>query len=44
MQLFKLIKIHKIPQPIDGGSCHYGMARPQVVDGGTASYMEGSCE
>jgi hypothetical protein len=22
----------------------HGMARPQVADGGTASYMEGSCE
>ena len=26
------------------GSCHHGMAHPQVVDGGTASSMEGSCE
>ena len=26
------------------GSCHHGMARPQVVDRGTASDMEGSCE
>jgi hypothetical protein len=26
------------------GPCHHGMARPQVVDGGIASYMEGSCE
>jgi hypothetical protein len=26
------------------GPCHHGMARPQVEDGGTASYMEGSCE
>jgi len=25
-------------------SCHHGMARPQVADGGTASDMEGSCE
>jgi hypothetical protein len=24
--------------------CHHGMARPQVADRGTASYMEGSCE
>jgi hypothetical protein len=24
------------------GPCHHGMARPQVADGGTASYMEGS--
>jgi len=28
----------------DVGPCHHGMARPQVVDGGMASYMEGSCE
>jgi hypothetical protein len=26
------------------GPCHHGMARPQVADGGTVSYMEGSCE
>jgi len=26
------------------GACYHGMARPQVVDGGTASNMEGSCE
>jgi len=26
------------------GPSHHGMARPQVVDGGTASNMEGSCE
>jgi len=26
------------------GPCHHGMARPWVVDGGTASSMEGSCE
>jgi hypothetical protein len=25
-------------------SCHHGMARPQVADGGTTSNMEGSCE
>jgi hypothetical protein len=24
--------------------CHRGMARPQVEGGGTASYMEVSCE
>jgi len=23
---------------------HHGMAHPQVVDGGTASNMEGSCK
>ena len=26
------------------GPCHHGIARPQVVDGGTASDTEGSCE
>jgi hypothetical protein len=26
------------------GPCHHLMARPQVADGGTVSYMEGSCE
>ena len=25
-------------------SCHHGVARPQVADGGTASDMEGGCE
>jgi len=30
--------------PMDVGPCHHGMARPQVADGGMASYMEGSCE
>jgi len=29
---------------MDVGSCHHGMARPQVADGGTACNMEGSCE
>jgi len=26
------------------GPCHHGMARPQVADRGTASFMEGSYE
>jgi hypothetical protein len=26
------------------GSCHYGTARPQAADGGTASDMEGTYE
>jgi hypothetical protein len=30
--------------PMNVGLCHHGMARPQVADGGTASYIEGSCE
>ena len=29
---------------MDVGLCDHGMARPQVADGGMASYMEGSCE
>ena len=29
---------------MDVGPCHHGMARPQVVEGGTASNMEGNCE
>ena len=29
---------------LPSGPCHHGMARPQVVDRGTASNMEGSCE
>jgi hypothetical protein len=29
---------------MDVGPCRHGMARPQVADGGTVSYMEGSCE
>jgi len=29
---------------LQAGPCHNGMARPQVVDGRTASNMEGSCE
>jgi hypothetical protein len=33
-----------ISEPVNVGPCHHGMARPQVADGGTASYMEGSCE
>jgi hypothetical protein len=31
-------------QPMNVGPCHHGMARSQVADGGTASYMEGSSE
>jgi hypothetical protein len=33
-----------ILESINVGPCHHGMARPQVADGGTASYVEGSCE
>ena len=31
-------------EPVFVGPCHHGMAHPQVVDGETASDMEGSCE
>jgi len=33
-----------VPLSMNVGPCHHGMARPRVVDGGTASNMEGSCE
>jgi hypothetical protein len=33
-----------IKSAMDVGPCHHSMARPQVADGGTGSYMEGSCE
>jgi len=36
-------RIHKCP-PWLVGPRHHGMARSQVVDGGTASNMEASCE
>jgi hypothetical protein len=26
------------------GPCHHGVPRPQIVNGGTASNMKGSCE
>jgi hypothetical protein len=29
---------------VNVGPCHLGMARPQFADGGTAPYMEGSCD
>jgi hypothetical protein len=29
---------------VNVGPCHHGIVWPQVADGGTASYMEGSCE
>jgi hypothetical protein len=35
---------HMLTLSMNVGPCHHGMARPQVADGGTASYMEGSCE
>ena len=34
----------EITTAMNVGPCHHGMARPQVVDGGTASNMEVSCE
>jgi hypothetical protein len=31
-------------QPCDKWVCHHTMTCPQVADGGTASYLEDSCE
>ena len=39
-----IIKIINFRETLFVGPCHHGMARPQVADGGTASYMEGSSE
>ena len=33
-----------IPFSVLVGTCHYGMARPQFADRGTASDKEGICE
>jgi hypothetical protein len=29
---------------VNVGPCHHDVVRPEVADGGTASYMEGRCE
>jgi hypothetical protein len=42
--LYSQIIRFRINWSMNVGPCHYGMARPQVADGGTASNMEGSCE
>jgi hypothetical protein len=34
----------KGPDPVLVGPCHHGMARPRILDRGTASDKEGSCE
>jgi hypothetical protein len=36
--------VFSVSHAMNVGPCHHGMARPQVADGGTASYVEGSCE
>ena len=33
-----------LSRTMDVGPCHHGMARPEVAEGGMASYMQGSCE
>jgi hypothetical protein len=33
-----------VVKKVNVGPCHLGMARPQVADRGTASYMEVNCE
>ena len=32
-----------VTETVISGSCHHGMARPQVADTETASDMKGSC-
>jgi hypothetical protein len=41
--IVRFIKSRRIAS-MNVGSCHHGMERPQVADGGTASDMEGSYE
>jgi hypothetical protein len=36
--------LFKICQAMNVGPCHYGMARPRVANGRTATNMECSCE
>ena len=48
-EIYFVAKLHIFPitytdRTVFVGRCHYGMACPQVADGGTASDMEGSCE
>jgi hypothetical protein len=43
-QISKFLEYFKCKNSMNVGPCYHGMARPQVADGGTASYMEGSCE
>ena len=40
----RLMYISLNVKPLVVGTCHHGMARPQVAVRGTASVMEGSCE
>jgi hypothetical protein len=42
--LMLTLTVVKYPVSMYVGPCHHGMARSQVADGGTASYMEGGCE
>ena len=43
-EFFPLRAIEAYRQCMVVGPCHHGMARPQVADRGTASFMEGTCE
>jgi hypothetical protein len=42
--VYLVLKLCVDKQSMNMGPCHHGVARPQVADGGTASYMESSCE
>jgi len=44
LNVFLEIVFSFLNSPCVVGPCHHGMARPQVADRGTASFMEGSCE
>jgi hypothetical protein len=44
INLHLILLKYSIKFPMKVGPCHHGMERPQVAGGGTASYMEGSCE
>ena len=39
-----ILTMFTLNYPLFVGPCHHGMVCPQVVDGGTASDMKGSCE
>jgi hypothetical protein len=39
-----ILHISRIKVKASSDTCHHGMARLRVADGGTASTMEGSCE
>jgi len=38
------VEPRKERKDLRGVPCHHGMARPQVADGGSPPFTEGSCE